>query len=126
MKESNFQRILVKSLRECGAVVFNVHGHAYQIAGIPDLYVAHPIWNGWLELKTGNNPLTKLQTKTLKNLEAAKVRVFTLVEKKPRILVKDSDGTILSHIPFLINDLDGIDVLRNLEKVSEILNGKKE
>jgi len=114
MKENNFQRILVKSLRECGAVVFNIHGHAMQVAGIPDLYIAHPVWTGWLELKTGNNPATKLQSSTLKRLIDCGVHAYILVANKPRMVLKCYDGEIIGYIPFMTNDIDGIAFLNKL------------
>lgn len=117
MKETNFQRLLIKSLRECGAVVFNIHGHSMQIAGIPDLWVGHKIWNGWLELKTGNNVVTKLQENTLRKLMDCGVYAVVLQERKPNILVKISDGTIIGHIPFSTNDIDGISFLNKLKDI---------
>ncbi len=121
MKESNFQKILVKSLRECGTVVFNIHGHAFQVAGIPDLYVAHKIWSGWLELKTGNNPATKLQQHTLKQLYDCHINAYILVGNKPRIIVKLYDGEIVGDISFMSNDIDGISFLNQLKAIDSTL-----
>ena len=118
MKESNFQSLLVRSLRESGAIVFNIHGHAMQMAGIPDLYVAHSIWKGWLELKTGNNPVTKLQQHTLKKLHDCEVNAYVLVANKPRMIIKLHEETIVGHISFMTNNIDGIEVLNKLREVS--------
>jgi len=117
MKETNFQRILIKSLRECGATVFNIHGHAMQVAGIPDLYVAHKIWSGWLELKCGNNPPTKLQSHTLKKLNDSGVEAYILVEDKPRMILRKHSMEIVGYIPLLSNSLDGIEFLNKLALV---------
>lgn len=118
MKESNFQSLLVKSLRESGAIVFNIHGHAMQMAGIPDLYVAHNLWEGWLELKTGNNPATKLQQHTLKKLYDCGVNAYVLVANKPRMIIKLHEGSIVGYISFMTNNIDGIEVLNKLREAS--------
>ena len=117
MKETNFQRALVISLKECGATVFNIHGHAFQIAGVPDLYIAHKIWTGWLELKTGNNPATLLQQHTLKKLYDCEVSAYILIGNKPRMIVKLYDGTIVGSAPFMTNDIDGIEFLNELKSI---------
>ncbi len=120
MKETNFQRILVTSFKQAGALVFNIHGHSMQIAGIPDLYVAHKVWTGWLELKTGVNKATKLQISTLRKLEVMGVNVLILVERKPKIIVKDSYETMIAQFPFMTNNLDGEELLDGLAFVSEL------
>lgn len=122
MKENNFQRILVKSLRECGTIVFNIHGHAMQVAGIPDLYIAHKIWTGWLELKTGTNKATKLQQQTLKKLYDCGINAYILVGNKPRIIVKVYDGETIGDIPFMTNDIDGISFLNQLKHIDDTLS----
>ncbi len=122
MKETNFQRVLVKSLRECGVVVFNIHGHAMQVAGIPDLYVAHTIWSGWLELKTGNNPVTKLQQHTLKQLYDCNINAYILVGNKPRIIVKLYSEETVGHISFMTNNIDGIGFLNQLKGIDNTLS----
>lgn len=121
MKEVNFQKILVTAFRQAGAIVFNIHGHAMQIAGIPDLYVAHKIWTGWLELKTGENATTKLQTRTLGSLEAAGVNVFILLERKPKIIVKNSCKSIVANLPFMTCTPSGIELLGRLKSITELL-----
>ena len=74
MKEKDFQKKVVKLLRDQGGIIFNVHGHAMQAAGWPDLYIALPAsgangdWQGWLELKTKKNKATALQEHRIKQL----------------------------------------------------------
>lgn len=118
MKETSFQSILVKSLREAGAVVFNIHGHAMQIAGIPDLYVAHPIWTGWLELKAGTNVATKLQQHTLRKLTACGIDAVVLLANKPRMTVKiytaKEKVITIGHMAFISNNIDGIEFLKSI------------
>ncbi len=119
MKETNFQRILTTAFKQSGATVFNIHGHGMQVAGIPDLYIAHSIWTGWLELKTGTNKATRLQLKTLRCLSDAHVNAYILIEIKPRMVVKDSLENIIGYLPFMSNDLDGIELLNRLKDISD-------
>ncbi len=124
MKETSFQRILVKSLREAGAVVFNIHGHAMQVAGIPDLYVAHPIWTGWLELKAGTNVATKLQERTLRKLMTCGVDAVVLLANKPRMTIKiyGLEDKVLTggHILFMSNDIDGVNLLNKIKEIMDL------
>lgn len=54
MKEGDFQKWFIKTLKLCGALTFNVHGHGMQAVGWPDVYVAHRMYHGWVELKAGS------------------------------------------------------------------------
>lgn len=59
-----------KFCEEKGAIVLNIHGHLYQVAGIADLYICHWKWIGWVELKCGSNKLSAIQKKFLKDVYA--------------------------------------------------------
>jgi len=78
MLERAFQKQVIKWLKSKGAVVYNIHGHAMQQRGIPDLYVAHWRWQGWLELKTGNNKLSTLQEIEIGKLQSRNVNALVL------------------------------------------------
>ena len=78
MKESKFQKIVIKRLERVGCFVFNVHGHAMQQAGIPDLYIAHPKFHGWLELKCNARKLDPLQKDKMGKLVKRGVPAFEL------------------------------------------------
>lgn len=67
IKESKLQEIVKKKLEAAGCLVFNIHGHAMQRAGIPDLYIVHRQFRGWVELKTETD-LSKIQEKTIHDL----------------------------------------------------------
>jgi hypothetical protein len=53
------------------AFVFKVHGHVMQKSGMPDVYVCHPTWRGWIELKTENREVTLIQRLTVEKLRRA-------------------------------------------------------
>jgi hypothetical protein len=77
MKESPFQSKLIKGLKGEGALCFNVHGHAMQAPGWPDLQVYSPIWTGHLELKT-TSAVTELQWSILEKLVERGTNAFVL------------------------------------------------
>jgi hypothetical protein len=98
-----------------------------QVAGIPDLYVAHPIWTGWLELKAGTNVATKLQQHTLRKLMACGVDAIVLLAHKPQMTVKihSMSGVVLTagHISFMSNDIDGVNVLNKIKEIMDLHHG---
>jgi hypothetical protein len=87
-----------KELENCGAWVFNVHGHAMQRAGVPDLYVAHRKFHGWLELKVDNNSCSTLQKIVLRDLNARGVAAYVLRMKKGKTTLEDCDGEVVATI----------------------------
>lgn len=85
MNESKFQKMVIRSLKDTGAMTFNVHGHAMQAAGWPDIYVAHPKWQGWIELKVTAR-LRDLQVVRIEDLLARDVNAFVLRWKEERVI----------------------------------------
>ncbi len=61
MRETKFQKAVKEQLESQGAWILNIHGHAMQKAGIPDLHVVHRKWSGYLELKCEKREATELQ-----------------------------------------------------------------
>jgi len=88
MRESHFQRDLVLQLRGVGCLVFNVHGHAMQQSGWPDLQVYSPIWTGHLELKTKGG-LEELQRFRIQELRRRGTAAFCLRLRPPDIIIED-------------------------------------
>lgn len=73
MKEigpGGFQDKVSKMLNHCGGTYFKLHGHAMQASGLPDCYIAHRIWRGWLELKVDGNKLSAVQKFTIRDLNS--------------------------------------------------------
>lgn len=61
MKESTYQRQVLKYLRECGAYAEVISGGGFQASGIPDILACFMgVWIG-LELKVGYNKPSPLQ-----------------------------------------------------------------
>lgn len=83
MKETEFQRLLIRGLESVGAIVFNIHGHRYQKSGIPDFYCAVGSgaggeWSGWIEVKVGKGAVSGLQVIRMKDLLRRGVPAFVV------------------------------------------------
>ena len=89
MKESKYQAQVIKNLKAVGAQVLNLHGHAMQAPGWPDLFVAHPYYSGWIELKTKNGNLREVQRLVIAGLRYRKSPVIILRWKDGREIVDD-------------------------------------
>lgn len=59
--ETAFSQWVCKRLRSTGVYVLNLHGHAMQQRGWPDLYVCCREYRGFVELKYQDGRLSKLQ-----------------------------------------------------------------
>lgn len=78
MREAQAQTTIIKALkarRPDPPLVFNVHGHAMQQSGWPDLHIVHREWTGWMELKMRSAKLRASQEKICKALVARGVPV---------------------------------------------------
>ena len=100
--ESQMQTSLVKGLKDIGAMVLNLHGHAMQQSGWPDLYIVHWTWKGWIELKKEGGVATPLQKQRLGDLTVRGERAFLveLIERERwvSILIKGSDQSTRERV----------------------------
>jgi hypothetical protein len=65
--KAKIKRILERE--DCNALVLTFAGSAFQSHGIPDWFVAHRIWSGWIEWKYDKGVLTPAQKVMLQKLE---------------------------------------------------------
>lgn len=72
-RESGFQSDFIDAVKAHGAVVRNNWGGGMGVNGWPDLYVAHPFWTGWPELKRGTAFLEPLQQEICRKLVRVRV-----------------------------------------------------
>ena len=98
MRESEFQAKIVKFLRQRDALVFNFSGSKFQ-SGIPDLYINHLYWEGWMELKMPNGALTAQQKHNLLELRRHGAKAY-LIRLMPSSWVRLSDPTESVHADF--------------------------
>lgn len=100
MRESHFQKKIVKLLRDKGCWVLNVHGERMQKRGVPDLLVIGLGWKGFLEIKVGNNKCTEIQKVVMKKIERRNFAVYVLRydEKLDAIQIENWKGEMLNLV----------------------------
>jgi len=76
--EGKFQAKIYRACRDIGAVVYNIHPDIYMVSAMPDCFVAHPIWSGWLEVKGWKTVVKPLQIIKLKKLLRCEVAAYLL------------------------------------------------
>lgn len=119
MKEIDFQSKLIKQFYSQGAWVFNIHGHAWQKSGIPDLLVIHPRFNGFLELKVENREADDLQKKVAKDIKKRLFPAFVvrcveysadfksdIFDAAHELTIEDFYGNVICHPAGLDKVLD--------------------
>ena len=97
MNEHGYTKALIKRLRDEGAVVFKIRGGNGQRVGIPDLYVAHHHYHGWIEVKYKSRKTTPAQQQVMRELAATGTPA--LVVRGPDHAVERPDGTRLLTLP---------------------------
>lgn len=70
MNENEWTRKICKELEQHNAIVFALVGSEMQTVGIPDRYICHSRWQGWLEFKGVNTVLSTIQRKRINDLNA--------------------------------------------------------
>lgn len=78
MKERGFQQQVKKQLQKQAAFIINIHGHGMQIRGLPDLFIIHRKWKGFLELKVGKNKCTVIQRIVAAKIELKNMPIYVL------------------------------------------------
>ena len=98
MNERKFQREVVQTFEGLGCFTFNVHGHSMQKAGIPDLFVSHPTWCGWLELKVGEGKASAIQRKQILELRRTSSSAWILRWKDGICTIEDLERVIQAEV----------------------------
>lgn len=78
ISEAKFQKKVIASFKQRGAMVLNIHGHAMQAPGWPDLCIVMHQWNGWLELKREDGKLSTIQKLIIEELSRRGQNAFVL------------------------------------------------
>jgi hypothetical protein len=111
MTESTFTNSVCKDLEQCGAVVIPYVGNFRQQNGVPDRFVAHNLWCGWLEFKTARGRLSTAQKIFIGRLNVARKNTAFVI-REPNI-VEDRDGKVL------LTFKGGFDLLLKLYHIKE-------
>ena len=76
--ESILTARIIRELESFGALCYKIHGSQYQVAGLPDLYVARGGMSIWLEVKTQTGRLRKIQEARIAQLKRYGVPVYVV------------------------------------------------
>jgi len=94
MTETKWTKRVCEELRRCNTQVVSLHGGSvYQTTGIPDRYIIHTVWNGWLEFKGPSTKLKGIQARFIKLHELKWPTTAYVVREPDRI--EDSQGELL-------------------------------
>ncbi len=69
-------------------------GSVFQTTGLPDRFISHSMWSGWIEFKDSETQLTKLQTYWIKEFRQ---RGQNAVVVRFPYRIEDHSGAILSY-----------------------------
>ena len=89
MKENAFQSKLVRICKGQGAWVFNIWGSIMQRSGVPDLYITHPKFRGWVELKVGTGKPSGAQVANIHHLQECNDVAFVVTHSKDGYIYYD-------------------------------------
>lgn len=83
-------------LENCGAFIIPYVASKYNRPGVPDRFITHRLWNGWIEFKDAKTQITDLQKWTLSQLRYRGCNAVVL--RFPNTILIDScfiefDGT---------------------------------
>lgn len=110
MLESKWTREVCKELEELGAKVVAFVAQKMQEPGIPDRYICHRFWRGFLEFKGAT---TRLQTNQRMFISAINLRGGNAFVVRYPGFVEDVRGTVLGKFD------DGTELLLLLVKLSD-------
>jgi len=113
MKESKFTKEVCSKMKNCGATIVPYVGNYRQQNGVPDRYVCHQLWQGWLEFKTTKGRLSTAQKIFIQRMNLSRKGVAFVV-REPNI-IENEKGDTLSHFA------NGFDLLLKLYHITENL-----
>ena len=115
MIESKFAKTIIDALKSIGCWTLNIHGHRFQKSGVPDIYVAHPRWSGWIEFKVGNREPTDLQIIVIKDL---------MYRGVPAFVVRLRDGVIYCELWYGGGKVETLAYSEEIKRIKGVVLGK--
>ena len=115
-REAWYQGHVVTALKSVGAEIYKIHGHAMQVAGIPDLYVGHSDWQGWIEMKAEYGKLRGTQKIKLERLEKRRINAVVFRGFHQMYVVENCKGEPLITQSFQKwREVTGASLLQDLQ-----------
>lgn len=117
MSESAFRTKVCRYLRANGVLIIPFVAHQYSMPGVPDTFMAHPSWHGFIEFKGVGTKLEPLQKKIAQRLKMRGVNYCILREG---FILEDEEGITL-HKGFSVQDI--IPILRDYASLENMGGG---
>lgn len=96
--ESKFKAEVRQALESLGGKVVKLWGNMFQETGLPDLYVAHVRWNGWIELKVGKRKAEPRQKIVMSEFVARHVAAMVLRFREDGLIQTETEeGEVLQE-----------------------------
>jgi len=125
--ESAFTRWFCRQLEAASAETIPMVGSTMGKNGLPDRYVCHTRFRGWLEFKRDNGRLTTLQRLQMEKLSARGDTCLVVRIKNTSILIEDANGSTLQTLDFAVLPKDsrgcGNTLLEELKRAVVQLQG---
>lgn len=103
------------AMKEQGAYIFVISGGSrFQTIGMPDRYITHPLFSGWIEFKDQSTELRTDQKLVIQKLNAYHTMCYIVRFVYGGFLIENHKRVVLAHGTFY-------DTL--LQKLGELQNG---
>lgn len=113
--ESTKTRALCEDLKRLNTKIFSIVGNRMQEPGIPDRYISHKLWHGWIEFKDEGTQLTEKQAYLIRELNKRQPASAFVIRFPDRI--EDHEGSLM------IRFVDAKDLLKRLFLLRKLLEG---
>ena len=115
--ESAYTRWFCERVEKMGSKVVAFVGNSYQKSGIPDRYISHPIFRGWIEFKRHNVQCKTNQRIFIKDaLRVGDTALVVRLLKDYHTTVEDTHQTVYAYL-----DLKPVILMSKTEAGRELL-----
>jgi len=102
VSESAFTRWFCERLTRVNAYCVPIVASGMQQSGLPDRYVCHHKFRGWLEFKKGDGRLSEAQRLTIKSLqERGDVAFVVRAYRGTWVFAEDITGEVLAQVEYV-------------------------
>lgn len=116
MNESQYTKAVCEEMEQCGASVIPYVGNTRQRNGVPDRWVGHSLFSGWLEFKTLKGRLSLGQKICIERLNRSVKGTAYVIRSNGNVTcgrIENEKGKVLAMFS------NGYDLLLKLFELSE-------
>ena len=102
MTESKFRKVICRKIRDMGGIIIPYVGSAMQFKGVPDIYLAHRRYCGFIEFKGEDTKINQVQTKVMMSLRNKGAKAY--IVRAPRFICMPAGEIIeeFDNVPDLL------------------------